>query len=188
MRSTNSLQQLERHIEIIFAGTAGLKKIKQRDFVLEVSTMTDISPGNYERTVTAGAHIAMTVLSRLTLARRNDLAYTCPRCDTSNVNGTLRQGMIEWCVSHPLTLAVRWRYELSSFRRNSVNCKPIYEIIDATRDTKHGSTTWFEQKYPSRLPVNSQKNAFCRLRHMREIKVRRSKPPLPLKESILSQC
>ncbi|KAL2784469.1 hypothetical protein BJX66DRAFT_343990 [Aspergillus keveii] len=65
------LEQLQRHIEIIFAGTAGHKKIKQRQYFLEeVSTIRDISPGNYDRTVTAGAHIAMTVLSRLTLAKK----------------------------------------------------------------------------------------------------------------------
>jgi len=97
------LQQLQRHVEIIFAGTPGHKKIMRWEYFLEdVSTMTDISPANWEWTVTAGAHIAMTVLSRLTLAKKSDLSYTCPRCDTNNVIGILRQGMGEWCVSPPL--------------------------------------------------------------------------------------
>ncbi|KAL2843435.1 hypothetical protein BJX68DRAFT_270167 [Aspergillus pseudodeflectus] len=98
-----TMEQLQRHVEIIFAGTPGHKKIMRWEYFLEdVSTMTDISPANWEWTVTAGAHIAMTVLSRLTLAKKSDLSYTCPRCDTNNVIGILRQEMSEWCVSPPL--------------------------------------------------------------------------------------
>jgi hypothetical protein len=97
--------------------------------------------------------------------------------------------MIEWCVFPPSGLRYDVVYRSCWFIcRISINCKLIYEVIDATRDAKHGSAIWFEQKYPSRLPINSQQNAFCRLRYMREIKVGVSEVPFSLKPTILSLC